>query len=123
MLRTLSGLLVAFALVFGFTASAGAQDRNCDDFDTQEEAQAYFEAGGGSAANNFNGLDRDRDGIACEDNPSSGGGAAPGEGPAPVTVPNTGAGPMTSGDSNALMLSLMFAAGVFGVAGLRTRRA
>ena len=129
MLRTFSGLFIAFALVFGFSAQAGAQDRNCDDFATQEEAQAYFEAGGGSTANNFNGLDRDRDGIACEDNPSGDGGAGAGEDEAPAAqpgtgLPSTGAGTAFGGDSStSLTLGLLVTAGVFGVAGLRARRA
>ncbi len=65
MLRTLSGLLIALALVFGFTAPAGAQfvDYNCPDFVSRAEAQATF---------NFDpsdpyGLDgNDDDGQACE---------------------------------------------------------
>ncbi len=45
-------------------------DRNCKDFVTQEQARAYFEYFGGSATKNVDGLDNDRDGIACESNPS-----------------------------------------------------
>ena len=45
-------------------------DRNCKDFVTQEQARAYFEHFGGSATKNVDGLDNDRDGIACESNPS-----------------------------------------------------
>lgn len=41
-------------------------DRDCGDFSTHAEAQAYFEAKGGSPSNNVDRLDRDRDGIACE---------------------------------------------------------
>lgn len=41
-------------------------DKDCKDFSTQAEAQAYFNAGGGSPSNNFDGLDRDHDGVACE---------------------------------------------------------
>jgi micrococcal nuclease len=44
-------------------------DKDCADFSTHDEAQAYFEAGGGSPSYNFNQLDRDRDGIACESLP------------------------------------------------------
>jgi len=39
---------------------------NCDDFDTQPEAQAYF------LTNNAENLDRDNDGIACEHLPDGG---------------------------------------------------
>lgn len=41
-------------------------DRDCGDFSTHSEAQAYFQAKGGSPSNNVDRLDRDRDGIACE---------------------------------------------------------
>lgn len=46
--------------------SASPGDRGCDDFASQEEAQAYFESQGGSPDNNVDGLDTDGDGIACE---------------------------------------------------------
>jgi hypothetical protein len=41
-------------------------DRDCRDFATERAAQAYFDRGGGSRANNVDGLDVDRDGLACE---------------------------------------------------------
>ncbi len=58
----------------GDTSGGGAPiytggDRNCSDFATHAEAQAAWEAAGGSAANNVWGLDRDRNGIACESLP------------------------------------------------------
>jgi len=43
-----------------------ASDCNCSDFPTHAEAQRIFEKHGGSRTNNWSGLDRDRDGIACE---------------------------------------------------------
>jgi hypothetical protein len=43
-------------------------DRNCDDFATQAEAQAFFLSEGGPA-NDPHGLDADGDGIACESLP------------------------------------------------------
>jgi hypothetical protein len=54
-------------------ASSGAVDKDCTDFATQQDAQAYFVGLGGSATNNVDNLDADHDGIACEDNPSGGG--------------------------------------------------
>lgn len=52
----------------GGTQQGGqAEDKDCGDFATQEEAQQYFESHGGSSTNNVNGLDRDHDGMACED--------------------------------------------------------
>jgi hypothetical protein len=44
-------------------------DKDCSDFATQREAQAYFESKGGSPTNNVDDLDRDHDGIACESLP------------------------------------------------------
>lgn len=46
------------------------QDKDCKDFATHAEAQAYFDANGGSKTNNFDRLDgNDRDGIVCESLP------------------------------------------------------
>ncbi len=41
------------------------QDRNCSDFDTWLEAQAFFESEGGPASDMHH-LDRDGDGVACQ---------------------------------------------------------
>lgn len=43
-------------------------DLDCTDFDTQEEAQDFFESEGGPA-DDYHNLDRDSDGIACESLP------------------------------------------------------
>lgn len=43
-------------------------DKDCADFGSHSEAQAYFTSKGGSKTNNVDRLDRDRDGLACEDN-------------------------------------------------------
>lgn len=48
------------------TGDVRAQDRDCADFDTQQEAQTYFESKGGSRSFNADLLDEDRDGRACE---------------------------------------------------------
>lgn len=51
----------------GGGGGAGAPaDRDCSDFATQEDAQAFFDRNGGSPSNNVSGLDNDGDGIACE---------------------------------------------------------
>lgn len=44
-------------------------DKDCSDFATQAAAQSYFEAGGGSPSYNFDRLDSDHDGMACESLP------------------------------------------------------
>lgn len=49
------------------TNSPKVGDKDCQDFTTQTEAQAYFDSKGGSASNNVDNLDgSDRDGIVCE---------------------------------------------------------
>lgn len=44
-------------------------DYDCSDFSTHLAAQACFGSCGGSKSNNWSGLDRDRNGIACESLP------------------------------------------------------
>lgn len=46
-----------------------SRDKDCSDFVTQNEAQAYFESKGGSPTNNVDRLDSDHDGTACESLP------------------------------------------------------
>ena len=59
---------------------------DCDDFNTQADAQHYFNNHGGGPNNNFDLLDSDGDGIACESNScpcTTGGGNNPPPPPAP----------------------------------------
>ncbi|WP_083249024.1 excalibur calcium-binding domain-containing protein [Bacillus solimangrovi] len=42
------------------------EDRNCSDFETRTEAQAFFEAAGGLEGKDPHGLDRDGDKIVCD---------------------------------------------------------
>ncbi len=84
-------------------------DLNCDDFATQQEAQAEFDAD----RSDPNGLDRDNDGIACEalpagmmeDEAPTGNGGDTDNGATPVGPIETGAGG-TAGDSSELLLPL-----------------
>jgi Excalibur calcium-binding domain len=46
----------------------GFRDRDCSDFDTQRQAQKFFKKAGGPKKDPH-GLDRDRDGKACESLP------------------------------------------------------
>jgi Excalibur calcium-binding domain len=39
---------------------------NCDDFDSQGQAQDYYDQQGGVSGGDPDGLDRDQDGTACE---------------------------------------------------------
>lgn len=52
-----------------FVPTDSGGDKDCPDFATHAEAQAYFESKGGSPTNNVDRLDADHDGIACENNP------------------------------------------------------
>jgi hypothetical protein len=73
-------LLVA-ALVLALSAAPAAlaqADKDCADFSSQAEAQAYFEANGGSPTNNVDNLDADHDGQACEAFDYGGGGTGGG---------------------------------------------
>ena len=79
--------LAALSMVIGlvFAPVALAQSRgpsgadgtyNCEDFDTQPQAQAYYDAQGGLSGPNPADLDDDLDGVPCENLPG-GGGAVP----------------------------------------------
>lgn len=64
-------LLVALTMMLMMLLASMAvaqEDLNCEDFDTQEEAQAEYD----SDPSDPHGLDADNDGIACEDLPSGG---------------------------------------------------
>jgi hypothetical protein len=64
---TIAVLLVASALVAPAVGAADADaDYDCTDFDTQKDAQAFYEATGGPVYDPYN-LDEDEDGIACEE--------------------------------------------------------
>jgi excalibur calcium-binding domain-containing protein len=94
-------LIAALVLVLLVTPAALAQaDKDCADFSSQAEAQAYFEANGGSPTNNVDNLDADHDGQACEafDYGGDGGGGGTGGG----TGGDDGALPFTGPDSSLL---------------------
>src|SRR5262249_52613696 len=76
-------------------AASGGEggDRDCNDFASWSEAQAFYDANGG---NNFNGLDSDEDGIACE-------ALAGAPAPEPTMAPQpSGSGSVDSGGATAL---------------------
>lgn len=81
-MKKLLALFFSLALVFAFSANTtfatgnygkDGVDKDCKDFKSQAEAQAYFEKDGGSASNNVDNLDADHDGKACEDYKYKGG--------------------------------------------------
>ena len=68
-------------------------DKDCADFASQAEAQADFEANGGSPTNNVDNLDADHDGQACEDfddGDGTGGGTGGGDNGGVDALPFTG---------------------------------
>jgi hypothetical protein len=67
---------IALLAVWGYTSPVEAQDLNCTDFDTQQEAQDELD----SNPSDPNNLDNDNDGIACESLPRDGGGGGSGGG-------------------------------------------
>lgn len=69
MRRTATRAIVALVLTIGAALAAGGPAGaavTCSNFTFQQDAQAYFNA------NPSSGLDRDHDGIACEDLPRRG---------------------------------------------------
>ena len=60
------------------------RDRDCDDFDSREEAQRFFERRGGPDEDRHN-LDDDSDGRACESDPTATEPASAGGGDLPFT--------------------------------------
>jgi hypothetical protein len=96
-MRRMAFLLIT-ALVLALSAAPAAlaqADKDCADFSSQAEAQAYFEANGGSPTNNVDNLDADHDGQACEAFDYGGGGGGTGgggiggdDGDLPFTGPN-----------------------------------
>src|SRR5918999_461306 len=54
------------ALMLAAPAPANAQDPDCSDFDSQAEAQDFYESAG---PGDPHGLDADDDGRACDSNP------------------------------------------------------
>ena len=52
--------------IFGREIPQGFEDRNCSEFDTQKQAQTFFEAEGGLIGKDPHKLDANNNGIACE---------------------------------------------------------
>jgi hypothetical protein len=60
-----TGAVAALLAVPAGAALAQSDDRDCEDFAYQEDAQAFLDR----YPDDPNNLDRDRDGVACEDLP------------------------------------------------------
>jgi len=87
-----TAIALAGAMCFPLAGVAAAQDLDCADFQTQAQAQAVYDQN----PSDPNGLDRDKDGVACEALP--GGAPGSGEGPSPPSGGvETGAGGTAEG--------------------------
>ena len=64
-LALLTALCVLSVLALSPAAFART-NRNCGDFSSQTAAQNYFDANGGSSASNFDNLDANHNGTACD---------------------------------------------------------
>ncbi len=51
------------------SSSSSSGDKDCSDFSSHAQAQEYFTSHGGSPTNNYDRLDNNHDGVACEDLP------------------------------------------------------
>jgi len=72
-MRKLVFLLTFALMVIPFSGVFATEDKDCSDFKTREEAMEYWKEKGYSADNDPERLDRDGDGIPCEELPSGGG--------------------------------------------------
>lgn len=115
---TAAAVVLAAAMCFPLAGVALAQDLDCADFQTQVQAQAVYDQN----PSDPNGLDRDKDGVACEALP--GGAPGSGEGPSPPSGGvETGAGgtaeggPDDSPDDSPQLLVLGMAGGAVLAAG------
>lgn len=102
----------------GDSAQADDEDRSCEDFTSQEEAQEYFTDQGGDATHNVDNLDADGDGQACEALDAPAGGVDAGGGGTAPPPPTDGDGPLAFILGGA---ALGLALGAFSVAGRRRR--
>lgn len=80
-MRRIAVVLLAMFAFAGMAAPGSTQDLGCPQFSSaQESAQEYFEANGGSTTTNFNDMDANNNGIAC-DEPGAFQGGGPSAGP------------------------------------------
>lgn len=91
--RLTFAVLLSVLFTFGAAQAVFADSVNCSDFDTQPEAQAHLEAD----PSDPDGLDRDKDGVACEHLP---GGDSSSSSNNNVVEENTNESEVTSGDAS-----------------------
>ncbi|SMQ78422.1 hypothetical protein SAMN05444673_3426 [Bacillus sp. OV166] len=134
MMKSFKFIAPIIALVFGLILpnTAFAQDKDCSDFSTWQEAQNYFESKGGSPTNNVDRLDGtnpaqgEPDGIVCENlqgyngetwanlHPADGGGTT-----TPTPTPTPQPAPMPSTATNNVLTLIIGALGMVGYLFLR----
>jgi hypothetical protein len=95
MRRTIVLLATAVVLALWATPAFAQDDQNCDDFESQAAAQAHLR----QDPSDPDQLDRDNDGIACEDHPDYPEGSARDETP---VGQGTGGGDDTGGGNGEL---------------------
>jgi hypothetical protein len=104
--RSLS--LLSLILAFAWAGSASAQEqRDCADFSTQEEAQAFYNDHTDDEAGNpdpFN-LDTDKDGQACEGLPTSAQAPTTSATPAPTAAAGDQSLPQNGAETGVIALS------------------
>jgi hypothetical protein len=114
-IAVLTGATAVFTVVLGHVASAQTEPTiqpvptptepvNCSTFATQPEAQTFFVAHGGSKANNFDNLDPNRNGIACEGLPGTPTLTSPT--PAPTAAPAATTKPLPSNGIFSMILGM-----------------
>jgi hypothetical protein len=82
------GAVFLLGLPLAHPPAARAVDYDCSDFSSQAAAQQFFDSNGGSPSNNFDDLDADHDGVACESLPCPCARAAPAPAePVPTPTP------------------------------------
>lgn len=116
-------MVMAMAAVMAGPALAShAGDRDCSDFKTQAAAQAFFNDHGGSASNNVDNLDRDRDGMPCEGLPGGSGNSNGNSGNGNGNLPDSATDPVTGSVSTGTPLPLLVIVLGLGTFGLMLRR-
>jgi hypothetical protein len=97
---------------------AAAQDLDCENFKTQAEAQAVYNQN----RTDPHGLDRDKDGKACEALPGGVPGSAEGPSPVPSGGVETGAGGTAEDSPELLVLGVAGSAGLLAGGAVLARR-
>ncbi|MGJ9384691.1 LPXTG cell wall anchor domain-containing protein [Salipaludibacillus sp. CF4.18] len=65
--KWLVGLASVALISLGGMSAVQAEDKNCGDFETGEEVWEFWDSNGHSKDNDPEGLDRDKDGLPCEE--------------------------------------------------------